>query len=158
MRDGEGAATKSPVPLGRHASRRVDEHHAAIAGEPEELAQHSQTSSSVVRQLSEERLNIGDVHECPIPLAALGIEEAGQIAHNCQRRLDGAVGAGPGARTPSPIASAQHRLGEGRDSGAHPGWCAVDPLLAPSGGEPLVLVGGHRQAALGEERLQGTRQ
>lgn len=81
LRDGEGAATKSPVALGRNASCRVDEHQAAIAGEPEELAQHRQTSRSGVRQLGEECLNIGDVHQCPILLAALGIEEAGEVAH-----------------------------------------------------------------------------
>ncbi len=125
-----------------------------ITRESEELAQHSQTSFAGVRQRGEERLDVGDIYERPILFAASGIEEAGQVTNGCQRLLDGAISAGPGARTPSPVAGTQHGLGEGSGCSAHPGRCGVDPFLPASGGEPLALVGGHRQAAFGEERLQ----
>ncbi|MEZ0349743.1 hypothetical protein [Mycolicibacterium gilvum] len=52
----------------------------------------------------------------------------------------------------------QHGFGEGRDSDAHRTRCGVDPFLPSSGGQPLVLVGGHRQAVLGEERFQSASQ
>ena len=77
--------TKSPVPLGRQAAGRVDEHHVAIAGEAEELAA---TQSDVELGCSAAQRGTPrcrHVHQCPVLLAALGIEEAGQVAHGRQR-------------------------------------------------------------------------
>ena len=93
LRDGEGAATKSPVALGRDASRRVDEHQTAIAGKPEELAQHSQASRTVVRQLARKLLNV-TTSTRPNLVCRVGYPGTSEIAHGRQRGVDGSVDAG----------------------------------------------------------------
>jgi hypothetical protein len=110
--DRECAATKSSIPLGHHTPRRVDEHHPVAAREPEELAQHSQTSWPIVRLPGQESLDICHIHQRPILFAALRIKEASQITHDPQRSLDGSVSAWAGASTSGAFAGMQHEITE----------------------------------------------
>lgn len=110
--DRECAATKSSIPLGDHTSRRVDENHSAAAREPKVLAQHGQTSCPAVRLIGQESLDVRHIHQRPILFATLRIEEAGQVAHDPQRSLDGSVSAWAGAGTSGAFSGVQHEISE----------------------------------------------
>ena len=90
----------------------------------------------------------------PILSCRVAIQEQREITHGRQRDLDGSIGARPGPGPAGPRSGGQQRFGERRPPPAAAGRGRRRCGVAPPGGESLGVVGGQRQAPLGEEVLQ----
>jgi hypothetical protein len=91
---------RNPCAPGRYCASGIDQRQAAAACVPEELPRRRQSPGTVVGLLSQKRLDIGDLCQCPMVLAAFRLEELRQVPHRRERRFDGAVAARLGAGAP----------------------------------------------------------
>ena len=127
----------------------------AGAGDAEELPQDGQPPLARLGHGGQERLDVVHAGQRPVLLVPRAGQEPGQVADGGQGGLDGVVGAGPGPGAAGPLPGGEHVLAEHVYGRAQRGRDSAEAALAPPGGEPLGLVGGQRQALLGEVVFQG---
>ncbi|TPQ22158.1 hypothetical protein [Streptomyces sporangiiformans] len=90
----------------------------------------------------------------PVLLAAFAGEEAGEVTHDGQCRLDGRVAARPCSVPAGPLARAHRESGEHIHRWPQGLGDGVDAALSAAGRKPLALIGGHGHAVTGEEGFQ----
>ncbi|WP_328541398.1 hypothetical protein OHT17_02870 [Streptomyces sp. NBC_00371] len=132
----------------------IDEHDLPGTRETEELSEHDQASFSGLGRAGEEGFDVVDIGQRPVLLAAFAGEEAGEVTHDGQRRLDGRIAARPCSGSACPLARAHHQVGECFHRWPQGLGDGIDAALSAAGREPLGLIGGHSHAVTGEEGFQ----
>ena len=89
--EGDGRAHEPSGALGRKAAGRVDEDDLVGSCEAEELPDEGEAAGSAVWPHGQERLDVANVGQCPVVLAAVVMQVLGQVPDRRQGPADGDV-------------------------------------------------------------------
>ncbi|MFF0000045.1 hypothetical protein [Streptomyces avermitilis] len=132
----------------------IDEHDLPGTREAEELPEYDQPTFPGPGRAGEEGLDVVDIGQRPVLLAAFTGEEAGEVTQDGQCRFDGSIAARSCSGTAGSLSRAHHELGERLHRWPQGLGDGIDAALSAAGREPFGLIGGHGHAVSGEEGFQ----